>query len=54
MYYPMRVIETRKHKLILNIAHQLPYPFASDLWEERHMAERASPRRKSLWGPPRR
>ena len=32
MYYPMRVIETRKHKLILNVAHQLPYPFASDLW----------------------
>lgn len=32
MYYPMRVIETRTHKLILNVAHQLPYPFASDLW----------------------
>jgi N-sulfoglucosamine sulfohydrolase len=32
MYYPMRVIETRKWKLILNLAHQLPYPFASDLW----------------------
>lgn len=32
MYYPMRVIRTDRHKLILNIAHQLPYPFASDLW----------------------
>lgn len=32
MYYPMRVIRTRKYKLIWNIAHGLPYPFASDLW----------------------
>jgi N-sulfoglucosamine sulfohydrolase len=32
MYYPMRVIRTDRYKLILNIAHQLPYPFASDLW----------------------
>jgi N-sulfoglucosamine sulfohydrolase len=32
MYYPMRVVETRQHKLILNLAHQLPFPFASDLW----------------------
>ncbi len=33
MYYPMRVIHTRQHKLIVNLAHQLPYPFASDLYE---------------------
>jgi len=33
MYYPMRVIRERKHKLIWNIAHGLGYPFASDLWE---------------------
>ncbi|MGE3822243.1 MAG: sulfatase-like hydrolase/transferase, partial [Isosphaeraceae bacterium] len=33
MYYPMRVVRTRRHKLILNLAHQLPYPFASDLFE---------------------
>jgi N-sulfoglucosamine sulfohydrolase len=33
MYYPMRVVRTRTHKLIWNIAHPLPYPFASDLWE---------------------
>jgi N-sulfoglucosamine sulfohydrolase len=32
MYYPMRVIRDRKYKLIWNIAHGLPYPFASDLW----------------------
>ena len=32
MYYPMRVIRDGKYKLIWNIAHQLPYPFASDLW----------------------
>jgi N-sulfoglucosamine sulfohydrolase len=33
MYYPMRVVRTRQHKLIWNIAHPLPFPFASDLWE---------------------
>ncbi len=32
MYYPMRMIRTRRHKLIFNIAHGLPYPFASDLY----------------------
>lgn len=32
MYYPMRVLRDRKYKIIWNIAHQLPYPFASDLW----------------------
>ncbi len=32
MYYPMRVIRDREYKLIWNIAHGLPYPFASDLW----------------------
>lgn len=32
MYYPMRVVRGRRYKLILNIAHPLPYPFASDLW----------------------
>ena len=33
MYYPMRVLHERRYKLIWNIAHGLPYPFASDLWE---------------------
>jgi N-sulfoglucosamine sulfohydrolase len=32
MYYPMRVVQDRDYKLIFNIAHGLPYPFASDLW----------------------
>lgn len=32
MYYPMRVVRTRTHKLIWNVAHPLPFPFASDLW----------------------
>ena len=33
MYYPMRVVRERRYKLIWNLAHPLPYPFASDLWE---------------------
>ena len=33
MYYPMRVIRTRKYKYILNLAHKLDFPFASDLYE---------------------
>jgi N-sulfoglucosamine sulfohydrolase len=32
MYYPMRVVRTNEYKLIWNIAHPLPFPFASDLW----------------------
>jgi len=32
MYYPMRVVRDSQYKLIWNIAHQLPYPFATDLW----------------------
>jgi len=33
MYYPMRMIRTRTHKLIANLAHGLDYPHASDLWD---------------------
>jgi N-sulfoglucosamine sulfohydrolase len=33
MYYPMRMIRTRSHKLIANLASGLEYPHASDLWE---------------------
>ena len=33
MYYPMRVIRTRKYKYILNLTHKLDFPFASDLYE---------------------
>jgi N-sulfoglucosamine sulfohydrolase len=32
MYYPMRVVREARFKLIFNIAHPLPFPFASDLW----------------------
>lgn len=32
MYYPMRVVIDGKWKLIFNIAHQLPYPFATDIY----------------------
>ena len=32
MYYPMRVVRERRYKLIWNLAHPLPFPFASDLW----------------------
>ena len=33
MYYPIRSIISGDYKLIWNIAHRLPYPHASDLWE---------------------
>jgi N-sulfoglucosamine sulfohydrolase len=33
MYYPMRVVRTRTHKLIWNVAHELPFPSAQDLWQ---------------------
>jgi N-sulfoglucosamine sulfohydrolase len=33
MYYPMRVVRERRYKLIWNIAHPLPFPFATDLWD---------------------
>jgi N-sulfoglucosamine sulfohydrolase len=32
MYYPMRVVHSGRYKLIWNIAHPLPFPFAADLW----------------------
>jgi N-sulfoglucosamine sulfohydrolase len=32
MYYPMRVVRQGRYKYIFNIAHGLPYPFASDLF----------------------
>lgn len=35
MYYPNRVVIERQYKLIWNIAHGLPFPFASDLWESK-------------------
>lgn len=32
MYYPMRVVRTQKYKLIRNLAHELSFPLASDLY----------------------
>lgn len=32
MYYPMRMVRTRTHKYLLNLAHGLEVPHASDLW----------------------
>jgi N-sulfoglucosamine sulfohydrolase len=32
MYYPMRLVRGRRYKLIWNVAHELEYPFASDLY----------------------
>src|SRR5262249_1653678 len=32
MYYPMRSITTPKYKYILNLAHERPFPFSTDLW----------------------
>lgn len=32
MYYPMRSITTRTHKLILNLDHAKEFPLPSDLW----------------------
>jgi N-sulfoglucosamine sulfohydrolase len=33
MYYPMRVMRTRRYKLIYNVAHELTFPFALDLFK---------------------
>jgi len=32
MYYPMRSVIDGRHKYVFNVAHALPYPFASDLY----------------------
>jgi len=32
MYYPMRMVRTRTHKYIRNLAYKLDYPFASDIY----------------------
>ncbi|WP_369062606.1 sulfatase/phosphatase domain-containing protein [Caulobacter sp. 73W] len=31
MYYPTRMVRTRRFKLLYNIAHELTFPFAEDL-----------------------
>ncbi len=45
MYYPMRVVREGPYKYILNVAHELPFPFASDLygsatWQEALASDR--------------
>ena len=50
MYYPMRVIRNRQYKLIWNIAHPLPYPFASDLWKSATWQEALKNRPDALYG----
>jgi N-sulfoglucosamine sulfohydrolase len=32
MYYPIRMVRTRQYKYLLNLAHPLPFPFASDIY----------------------
>ncbi|MCE9565366.1 MAG: sulfatase [Planctomycetes bacterium] len=32
MYYPIRMARTRQYKYLLNLAHPLEFPHASDLW----------------------
>ncbi len=50
MYYPMRVVHRRQYKLIWNIAHQLPYPFASDLWRAPTWQDRYEKGPETLYG----
>ena len=51
MYYPMRAIRDREYKLIWNIAYQLPYPFAADLWESPTWQEVYALGPDALFGP---
>jgi N-sulfoglucosamine sulfohydrolase len=47
MYYPMRAVRDGRYKLIWNIAHGLPFPFASDLYGSttwQGVLERGDPR----------
>lgn len=50
MYYPMRVVRTRTHKLIWNIAHPLSFPFASDLYDSKSW-QGALARKLTTFGP---
>jgi len=51
MYYPMRSVRDRKFKLIWNIAYQLPFPFAADLWESPSWQDVYSQGPEALFGP---
>lgn len=50
MYYPMKVVHGRRYKLIWNIAYQLPYPFASDLWAARTWKDRYEQGPNTMYG----
>jgi len=50
MYYPMRVVRTRKHKLIWNLAHGLVYPSAADLWHSATWQEALAKGPSSTYG----
>jgi N-sulfoglucosamine sulfohydrolase len=50
MYYPMRVVRTRRHKLIWNIAHELPFPFASDLYRSATWQEALETKPEAAYG----
>ncbi|MEZ6138025.1 MAG: sulfatase [Pirellulaceae bacterium] len=50
MYYPMKVIRGRRYKLIWNVAYQLPYPFASDLWAAPTWKERYALGPETMYG----
>ena len=51
MYYPMRVVRDRDYKLIWNVAHGLPYPFASDLWAAPTWQDRYQQGPDTMYGP---
>ena len=50
MYYPMRVVRTRRYKLIWNIAHGLPFPSASDLYNSATWQEALAKEAGSMYG----
>jgi N-sulfoglucosamine sulfohydrolase len=35
MYYPIRMLRTRKHKYLLNLGHKLEYPSAADIYHSK-------------------
>lgn len=50
MYYPMRALRTRRYKLILNLAHPLPFPFASDLYQSATWQRARQPGEEAFYG----
>jgi N-sulfoglucosamine sulfohydrolase len=50
MYYPMRAIRTDRYKLILNLAHQLPFPAAQDLYDSATWQSVVKKDKEALYG----